>query len=234
MMSGHPLSTPSRTRARDALLKLTGPGGTFDYGPDRSRLLLRVMRALGQGCPLSANQVDHFIAESGMLPDDAHAFLGEVAERGPDDTLVGVLGLSLRETAHRVTVDGRQLFTWCAADTLFLPSLLGHMASVESESPVSQAHVRLTVSPQRVEAVDPSRAVVSIVVVAPDAADVHSVEALWGTFCRHIFFFAARQEAETWAAGRDDSSSIEIVSVDDAFELSQLVSARLLGQAGER
>ena len=142
--------------------------------------------------------------------------------------------LSLNETPHRFTVSDTRLFTWCAADTLFLPSLLGRTASVESESPVSQAKVRLTVSPWGVDTVEPTGAVVSIVVVDPDAADLHSVEALWGTFCRHIFFFGARREAETWAASRDNRRSIEIVSVDEAFELSQLVSARLLGQAGER
>jgi hypothetical protein len=42
---------------------------------------------------------------------------------------------------------------------------------------------------------------VSIVVGDPDAADTNSVEAIWDTFCHHIFFFGARQEAEGWAAG---------------------------------
>ena len=212
------------------MLELTRPGGIFEYGPDRSRLLLRVMRALGQGRPLSVDQVDRILTESGMVPDEAHDFLGQVAERELDDTLVGILGLSLRETPHRFTLAGRQLFTWCAADTLFLPSLLGHTASVESQSPVGQTKVRLTVSPRRVEAVDPGGAVVSIVVVDPNAAELRSVEALWGTFCHHIFIFGARQEAEGWAASRVNRDSIEIVSVDEAFEVGQLLASTLLAQ----
>jgi alkylmercury lyase len=207
----------------------------LDYGANRSRLLLRVVRTLRQGRPISADQLEQLIAEVGMTPDDARDFLDRVTERGPDEEIVGIVpGLSLNETPHRFTVSGRRLFTWCAADTLLLPALLGQPASVESASPTSGTTIRLTVSPQRVEAVDPASAVVSMVVVDPDAADMSSVEALWGTFCHHIFFFAARQEAERWAAGRYNKHAIEIVSVDEAFELGQLVSSTLLTQAGGR
>jgi alkylmercury lyase len=213
------------------MANLTRPGGMFDYGPGRSRLLLRVMRTLGQGRPLPPEQVEQIIAESGIVRDDAHQVLGQVAERGPDDTLVGILGLSLRETPHRFTVDGRRLFTWCAADTLFLPSLLGRTASIESHSPVSPATIRLTVSPRRVEAVDPVDTVVSMVVADPDAADLQSVEALWSTFCHQIFFFGTRQEAEGWAVSRGNPDSLEIVSVDEAFKLGQLLASTLLAHA---
>ena len=218
------------------MANLTRPGGIFDYGAGRSGLLLRGMRTLARGRPLPPEQVERIIADSGIVPDDAHQFLGQVAERGPDDTLVGILGLSLRETPHRFTVDGRQLFTWCATDTLFLPSLLGQTASIESHSPVSPATIRLTVSTRRVEAVDPVDTVVSMVVADPAAADLQSVEALWGTFCHHLFFFGTRQEAEGWAASREDPDSLEIVSVDEAFELGQLLASTLLAHdtAGAR
>ena len=52
-----------------------------------------------------------------------------------------------------------------------------------------------------------------------------SVEAIWGAFCHHIFFFASREEARWWAAGRDD---IEILSVEEAHELMRLVFSRVL------
>ena len=230
------MSITNRTRAIEAMVKLTRTGGVLDYGPDHSRLLLRVVRTLVHGRPVAADQVEQLIAELGLSRDDAHAFLSRVSERGPDgEEIVGIVpGLSLNETPHRFTVGGRRLFTWCAADTLVLPALLGQAASIESRSPASGSTIRLTVSPQRVEAVDPATAVVSMVVVDPDAADLSSVEALWGTFCQHIFFFAARQEAEAWAGGRPNRNAIEIVSVDEAFELGRLVSSTLLTQAGER
>ena len=229
------MSTTNRARATEAMVKLTRTGGVLDYGPDHSRLLLRVVRTLVHGRPVAADQVEQLIAELGLSRDDAHAFLGRVSERGPDEEIVGIVpGLSLNETPHRFMVGGRRLFTWCAADTLLLPALLGRSASIESDSPTSATTIRLTAGPQRVEAVDPATAVVSMIVADPDAADLSSVEALWGTFCQHIFFFAARQEAEAWAGGRPNRNAIEIVSVDEAFELGRLVSSTLLTQAGER
>ena len=126
------------------------------------------------------------------------------------------------------------MFTWCALDTLFLPTLLDQTASIESESPVSKAKVRLTVGPRRVEAVDPPGAAVSIVQVDPDADEMNSVEAIWTAFCHHVFFFASRQGAEAWAADRANRDAIEIVSVDEAFSLGQMLSSTLLAQGRER
>ena len=228
------MSTTNKTRATEATLKLIRAGGLLDYGPDRSRLLLRILRTLGQGRPVSVEQVDQLIDELGISRDDGRALVSQVAERGPDESVVGMFGLTLNETQHRLTVNGNQLFTWCALDTLFLPIVLGQSTSIESESPMGNAKVRLTVSPRRVEAVEPAGAVVSIVAVDPDTADISSVEAVWGTFCNHVFFFATRSDAQAWAAGRDNRDAIEIVSVDEAFELGQLLSSTLLSQAGEQ
>jgi alkylmercury lyase len=83
------------------------------------------------------------------------------------------------------------------------------------------------VSPQGVEGVDPAAAaVVSMVIVDPADANMGSVEVIWGTFCHHILFFASREEAERWAAGRD---GIEILSVEEAYELVRQLSSRFLG-----
>jgi alkylmercury lyase len=41
-------------------------------------------------------------------------------------------GLTLRPTPHRFALDGRQLYTWCALDTLIFPVVLGQGATVES------------------------------------------------------------------------------------------------------
>ena len=215
-------------RAAEMIRKLTEAGGPFDYGPERSRLVVRVQRALAQGQPVIAEQVTRFAAEIGIAPDEADAFLQPVTERDEDDNIVGAFGLSLNEHPHRVVLDGTRLSAWCAADTLFLPAVLGRSATVESPSPVSGQPIRLRVSPERVEEVSPAGTVVSIVIVDPAAADVGSVEAIWGTFCHQIFFFASREEAERWAAGRED---IEILSVDEGFEVGRQRAAWLLADA---
>jgi alkylmercury lyase len=212
-------------RARETMRKLIEPGGPLDYGPDLSRLLVRVMRELAQGRPVPKERVDQIVADVGIAREDADRLLGEVTERNSDGNIFGVLGLSLNDTPHRFYVNGTRMSTWCAADTLKLPPVLDRTASVESVSPVSGEKVRLTVSPQGVEEVDPAGAVVSMVIVDPADANMGSVEAIWGAFCHHIFFFASREEAERWAAGRDD---IEILSVEEAYELVRLLPSGFL------
>jgi alkylmercury lyase len=212
-------------RATDAMRKLTETGGLLEYGPDLSRLLVRVMRELAQGRPIPKGRVDQIIGDLGIAREGAYRFLRTWAERDADGEVFGIMGLSLNDTPHRFYVNGTRMFTWCAGDALFVPAVLGRTATVESKSPVSGERVSLTVSPQGVEEVDPPSAVVSIVIVDPDQANMGSVKAIWGTFCHHMFFFASREEAEQWAAGRDD---IEILSVEEAYELLRLVFSRFL------
>lgn len=190
----------------------------LEYGPDHLRLLVRVMRELAQGRPLTAAQVDRFIAELGSAPDAAHHVLREVTERDASDQIVGALGLSLRDHPHRLSVEGVSLSAWCAADTLFLPAILQQPVTIESPSPVTGQPNRLRVSPERVEVVSPAGAVVSLVLLDPRREHTASVEAIWSAFCHHSHFFASRDEAERWAPGRDD---IAILSVDEGFAWQQ-------------
>jgi alkylmercury lyase len=215
----------SNARAMEATRKLTRPGGPVDYRRDLSRRLVRVMRELGQGRLLPKERVDQIIGNLGIAREDAYRFLREVAERDASGEVFGIMGLSLNDTPHRFYVNGARMFTWCAGDALFVPAVLGQTATVESKSPVSGERLRLKVSPQGVEEVHPVGAVVSIVIVDPDQTNMGSVEAIWGTFCRHTFFFAAREKAKRWAAGRDD---IEILSVEEAYQLVRLFSSTFL------
>lgn len=214
----------SNARAMEATRKLTRLGGPVDYGPDLSRLLVRVMRELAQGRPISKERVDRIVADIGSDPEEPHRLLCEVTERDADNNVVGIMGLSLNDTLHRFYVNGTRMSAWCAQDTLFLPTVLNQSASVESVSPVSREKVRLTVGPQEVKKVYPASVVVSVVIVDPDNPNMGSVEAIWGAYC-HYTFFASRGEAEGWADGRDD---IEILSVDEAFELGRVLSSRFL------
>ncbi len=208
--------------------KLTEAGGLFDYGEERSRLLLQVWRSLASGQPVTGNQVDGFGSDIGITPEEADQFLRQMTERNDDDSIVGIMGLSLNDHPHKFTVNGVQLSTWCAADTLFLPAMLGQTATVESESPLSKETVRVTVSPEGVQTAQPADAVVTIVV--PKETDMSSVASIWMTFCHHIFFFASRSEAEQWASGRDD---IEILSLEEGYELAQQLWSNVLPYAKE-
>ena len=215
-------------RASQFIGTMAESGGLFDYGPERSRLLISVWRALAEGKPVSAERVERSVTQLGIAPEEADAFLRQMTERDVDDNIVGIMGLSLNDHPHKFTIDGVQLSTWCAEDTLFLPAMLGQTAAIESESPLSKETVRVRVGPDGIEEADPDGAVVTIVV--PKETDMSSVASIWMTFCHHIFFFASRGEAEEWAGGRDD---IEFLSLSEAYALGQQLWAAVLPYAKE-
>jgi alkylmercury lyase len=216
------------TRAVNMAATLTRAEGILDYGPERSRLLVRVLRILARGRSVTRTEVDGLAPGAGLAADEAHAFLREVTERDGSDRIIGVRGLSLGEHPHRFSVNGQRLSTWCAEDTLFLPALLGQTATVESTSPLSGEPLRLTIGPDGVQLVDPPGAVVSIALVDPERTAFRSVEAIWRTSCRHVHFFASREEARRWAAGRGD---IAILTPDEGYRIGRQLTERFLAHA---
>lgn len=83
-------------------------------------------------------------------------------ERDGAGRIVGA-ALTTKPTPHAIDIPRKQLFAWCALDTLFIPGLLGAVGEVESTCPVSQTPIRLTVTPGGVHTVDPPGAALSVV-----------------------------------------------------------------------
>ena len=206
------------SRAIEIAEKLNQAGVPPKFEPDVSQLLIKVIRTVAEGHPVTDEYVSRIVAEIEIDEARAEEFLRAMTERDDDDNIIGIVGLSQNPSwAHRFNVNGHSLRTWCAWDTLYIPLLLNRTATVESESPASKETVRVTVSPDAVTETDPKEAVVSVVVLEPDP-DRTSVEEIWSQFCHQVYFFASREEGEQWTAGRDD---IEILSVDEAFELGK-------------
>ena len=205
--------------------QLRAAGIPPEFGPDRSRLLIHTYRALAKGHPLTADHVNEIATGLGIDQDEAHSFLGEVTERAADDNIIGVIGLSLNEEwVHRFYVNGASLRNWCAWDSLFIAPLLKHTVTIESDSPETKEKVRVTVGLEGIERSDPVGAVVTIVALDPKKHDLSSLEAVWGNFCHQVYYFASREEAERWAASRED---IEILTVEEAYELGKQVFTEL-------
>ena len=75
-----------------------------------------------------------------------------------------------------------------------MPQLLGQTAEVESASPAGE--VRLIVTPEGVEDVDPEHAQMSFIL--PDAAGIQ--RDVLTTFCHFVHFCPSRAAGEAWAA----------------------------------
>lgn len=91
-----------------------------------------------------------------------------------DYNIIGFWGLALTETSHRLTVDGVQLYAWCAWDTLFLPAILDADAVIHSVDPNTGEPVTLTVTPDAVREHSPDGIVMSFLAPPSHPAQIGS------------------------------------------------------------
>lgn len=150
----------------------------------------QTLQLLASGCPVPPDEVAiHLQVPTDKVISTLRSFGAEFDKNG---SILGV-GLSLVPTQHVYKVDGRKMYTWCAVDALILPVMLKHTAHIESPDPVTGDSIRVTVTPDRVEEVEPEGAVVSWV----DKADVTNVR---GSVCHYVHFFSSSKTAAKWVA----------------------------------
>jgi alkylmercury lyase len=178
------------------------------------RLSLALYRELAHGIPVTpqvlANRVEASSDEVARRLGNWHAVRRDELQR-----IIGYWGLTIVPTRHRMRVGERDLYAWCAWDTLFLPALLGVRAEVHSSCPATGAPVQLTVGPDALEAPVPANLALSFVL--PEAGAMrHDVIA---SFCSHVHFFWSEELA---AACRELPASAFALSLDEAFEAGRL------------
>src|SRR5262249_9636192 len=140
--------------------------------------------------------------------------------------VVGLLGLSQNDYAHKFQLHGQQLSTWCALDALFLPILLDQTAEVTDHCPVTRDAIHLTISPKQVERYDPESVVVSIVTPDIRMDSLASIEHIWNAFCNYVHFFSSAQAASSWFARKVQTA--QFVSIEDAFQIGQALFGKLI------
>lgn len=72
--------------------------------------------------------LDVLATVEGSTPDEIRRQIRRLAERGEctleDDTVTGILGLSVTPTPHRLTLPPHLFYTWCALDAVAIPAAL--------------------------------------------------------------------------------------------------------------
>lgn len=181
-------------------------------------LLVPLLKLLATGEPVA---IDELAAATGRTAEAVRGGLAAVpdTEYDADGRIVGQ-GLTLRPTTHRFTVEDRELYTWCALDTLMFPALLERAASIESTSPASGEPIRVSVDPSRVISVEPATAVVSLV----NPEDMTSIRS---SFCNQVHYFTSADDAQTWLK---DHPGAELLPVADAHQLGAALTTSVLDQ----
>jgi alkylmercury lyase len=182
-----------------------------------AQICLHLVRLLAEGHPIPRERL---AAALDVPADEVEALLARVPDAVFDHQgNVIAYGLSLTPTSHRFRVNGRDLYTWCALDALMYPVALGQRAEVTSRCPVSTATVRLTITPETIERVDPATVVVSIVIPVSAAAGCNVRDA----FCRHVHFLRGPEEATAWQTAHPEA---QLLPVHDAHALARLLAQR--------
>lgn len=189
-----------------------------DFDEEQQRIALEVYRRLAEGSPGPASDVAERAGATVERVEELLASWPGVF-RDEDRGVIGFWGLTITRLSptHRFEVDGRNLFAWCAWDTLFLPGILAVTARVESVCPTTGEAITLVVSPNGVVETSHPSAVVSFLV--PDRA--FDADVIQG-FCHFVHFFASEEAGQAWTAKHPGTF---LLSLEDGFELGRLVNA---------
>lgn len=204
----------------DGLAAAIGSSPRLDR--NERHLAVSLYRALAEGRPVSvASLAQRCGRDESRVAVTLAAWPGVFFDEG--GSVVGFWGLALSETAHGYATGGRQLYTWCAWDTLFITPILDQVAEVRSSCPVTGRPVSLTVGPEGLRRVEPPETVVSFLSPQqPWADDVIT------TFCHYVLFFASPEAGRQWVEGHPGTF---LLNPGDAFELGRRFNAVRLGQA---
>ena len=189
---------------------------------DSRRVALQAYRLLAEGTSVPKAVLAEAAGMSGeALEQIMHGWPAVFYE---GDAIIGFWGLTPRRfSRHRFQVDGRDLYTWCAWDTLFIPTLLGKTARIESPDPVDGALTRLTVAPEGIESLQPAEAVMSFLEPGEDMmADIVT------RFCHYVYFFPSPEAGNAWTAKNPGTT---LMTIADGFALGMKKNIARFGDA---
>ncbi len=187
------------------------------------RMVVTMFRLLADGKPVSVAR----FAEALQMPRDvADKIISAVPpgalDRDDEGNAVAFSGLTLRETDHRMEIDGTTLYGWCAFDTLFLSALLGKNANITSKDPVSGEPIQFEFGPGGYKG--PAEIVMSLLEAKPEEMR-NNVRAV---FCHNVYFFA---NADTAARYVRDHPDIVTIPISDAITMAARWNASIYGDA---
>jgi len=193
-----------------------------DLSATEQRTAVGLYRLLAEGEPVSPDRLaQHLDLSKSLVREALNSWPAVYFD--DEKNVIGFWGLALGEMPHRFKVNGRQLYNWCAWDSLFIPELLGKTAEVESTCPISGEIISLTVSSRRVENFSPDSAVISF--LNPTASFDMNVIA---SFCHYVLFFSSEESGNKWIANHEDTF---LLTVNDAFEIGRLTNEATFGAA---
>jgi alkylmercury lyase len=175
---------------------------------EHRRLLPPTLQELAKGRPVAMET----LAERAGIPiEEAHSFLSKAGgEWDATETRLIGWGLTQNPTPHSFQVNGHDLYTWCAADSVFFPVVIGAHARIVSPCAATGELIHIDMTPTGVQRVEPPGAVVSIVTPSVDVSEVRAA------VCKAQNFYRTADAAASWREQHPDGL---LLPVKDVFEL---------------
>ena len=183
------------------------------------RLIVPAYRLLADGRPVTPAEIANAADLSLDAVETALRDFGDV-EWTPDGRVEG-LGLTRRETPHRVRVGETQLYTWCAMDSLIAAAILDRPVRIESPDGTTGEQLVIEADGQRILAADPPSIVVSWY-VDPSGEGVRAAGCQFGQF------FASGESAASWLAKYPRGG---ILSLEEALDTARRFASESFGAA---
>ena len=187
-------------------------------------LAVQLYRELAKGQPVDRESLADAL---GMQHENAVEILDQwpsLVYYDDQKRVIGFGGLTVAPMQHRLLIDGKELYTWCAWDSLFIPELLGKTARIESRCPQTKASIGLTVTPDGVRDVEPASAVMSFGL--PEAEKIRTN--VIANFCHYVFYLSSAESGERWVRKQP---GLFVLSLDEAFEVGKRWSGSVFGAA---
>jgi alkylmercury lyase len=205
---------------REALIEHQLAG--YQKLPDLVRLWPHVFGELATGKPVDPARV----AALAGLPLDRTLAVLEHGEWDPaGERLVG-FGLTSIETPHRVDMGEVTMWAWCAPDALFIPSMIGKAARIQSPCAATGDPIRVHTTPTGVERVEPAGAVVSTV-------STNLLVTAGRQVCNVSNLYRDVEAASAWLAANPNGVVLPAIDTYELYrEVGQRLNERLAQQTG--
>lgn len=178
---------------------------------EQRRILDQTLQLLANGLPVPPEEIAIRLQ---VTPETVISTLRSFgAEFDKEGNILGV-GLTLVPTPHVYEANGRKLYIWCAGDALLFPIMLKHTAHIESLDPVTGDKIRVTVTPDGVQKVEPESAVVSWVNSNVDPSNIR------GSVYNYVYFFSSPETASKWVAEHPGKTFYPVI---DAFRAAKKI-----------
>jgi alkylmercury lyase len=186
---------------------MTPPADTF-AALVRAAAFRRLLRTGAPATPARlAGDLDHPEHELGPV-------IADMLKQGrlrvdPDGCVVGAAGLSIHPDRHRIELDGRRFWTWCAYDFLGIFAALGATGQASSPSPAGGPPLDVHFSDGRPE---PS----TLVLFLPDEDVAACCTSVYDQWCPNSNMFRSAEDAMGWANAHGVRGSV--LTLPDAAE----------------